>query len=374
MKKIAVTVAATIASMGIWTSAASAEEVVVQKGDNLWSLARSHQTTVDNLLTFNNLTSDVIHPGQVLQTKYIHTVTKGESLWRIARQYGTTVHELKASNDLTTDLITIGQVLTIPGVDAADVAATHSSVGSSNGKPMKYETSNKQVKREQSHQLEKQAEAVNSTSEKASAESKQEEVQVKATNDTPEENSARATDGKDTEISTEKTNVQASEEESAKNPDSTITNEQTEAQATKPEKPEEEDQTKVVANQKEQPVNSKETDKVRKDPVKKEATQQKETSVKTIKVTSTAYTVKSAGGSGVTATGINLKKNPKVKVISVDPKVIPLGTKVYVEGYGHAIAGDTGGAIKGKKIDIYFPTEKQARNWGVRTVEVKIEK
>ena len=46
-------------------------------------------------------------------------------------------------------------------------------------------------------------------------------------------------------------------------------------------------------------------------------------------------------------------------MIAVDPSVIPLGSKVWVEGYGYAIAGDTGGAIKGMKIDLHVPTKKR---------------
>ncbi|UZN00889.1 3D domain-containing protein [Lysinibacillus sp. MHQ-1] len=51
-------------------------------------------------------------------------------------------------------------------------------------------------------------------------------------------------------------------------------------------------------------------------------------------------------------------------MVAVDPSVIKLGSKVWVEGYGTAIAGDTGGAIKGNKIDILVQTDAQARNWG----------
>ncbi|MET3700050.1 uncharacterized protein YabE [Bacillus oleivorans] len=89
-------------------------------------------------------------------------------------------------------------------------------------------------------------------------------------------------------------------------------------------------------------------------------------------VNSTAYTAYCNGCSGVTATGINLRSNPDIKVIAVDPSVIPLGSKVYVEGYGHAIAGDTGSAIKGNKIDVFFPTKEQAYRWGVRKVKITI--
>ncbi|TFD97034.1 3D domain-containing protein [Jeotgalibacillus sp. R-1-5s-1] len=89
-------------------------------------------------------------------------------------------------------------------------------------------------------------------------------------------------------------------------------------------------------------------------------------------VTATAYTAYCAGCSGVTATGIDLRSNPNQKVIAVDPNVIPLGSRVWVEGYGEAIAGDTGGAIKGNKIDVFIPSQDAALNWGVKTVDVKI--
>ncbi|WP_172373725.1 G5 and 3D domain-containing protein [Sporosarcina jiandibaonis] len=89
-------------------------------------------------------------------------------------------------------------------------------------------------------------------------------------------------------------------------------------------------------------------------------------------VSATAYTAYCNGCSGITATGINLKNNPNLKVIAVDPSVIPLGSKVWVEGYGHAIAGDTGGAIKGKKIDLHFPTKESAYKFGRKQVKIKI--
>lgn len=93
-----------------------------------------------------------------------------------------------------------------------------------------------------------------------------------------------------------------------------------------------------------------------------------------ISVRATAYTASCEGCSGVTATGVDLKANPNAKVISVDPNVIPLGSKVYVEGYGYATAADTGGAIKGNKIDVFVPNKSDAINWGVKQVTVKILK
>ena len=89
-------------------------------------------------------------------------------------------------------------------------------------------------------------------------------------------------------------------------------------------------------------------------------------------VSSTAYTANCNGCSGYTATGINLRANPNIKVIAVDPSVIPLGTKVYVEGYGYAIAADRGSAIKGSKIDVFFASKSDAYRWGRKRVKIKI--
>ncbi len=85
---------------------------------------------------------------------------------------------------------------------------------------------------------------------------------------------------------------------------------------------------------------------------------------KAMTVTATAYT----HTGNRTATGTVAR----VGVIAVDPRVIPLGTKVYVEGYGYATAEDTGGAIKGNKIDIFLNSESQCRNWGRKSVKLYI--
>lgn len=95
---------------------------------------------------------------------------------------------------------------------------------------------------------------------------------------------------------------------------------------------------------------------------------------KEMTVSATAYTAYCAGCSGITATGIDLRSNPNQKVIAVDPTVIPLGSTVWVEGYGTAIAGDTGGAIKGNKIDVFIPSKDAALQWGRKNVTIKILK
>ncbi len=59
-------------------------------------------------------------------------------------------------------------------------------------------------------------------------------------------------------------------------------------------------------------------------------------------------------------------------IIAVDPKVIPMGSRLYVEGYGEGIAADQGGAIKGNRIDLCFATHQAALNYGIKTVKVTI--
>lgn len=100
-----------------------------------------------------------------------------------------------------------------------------------------------------------------------------------------------------------------------------------------------------------------------------------------MKVRATAYTAdlnctgKGANdpGLGITSTGKRAVRNPSgFSTIAVDPSVIPLGTKLWVEGYGYAIADDIGGAIKGKVIDLYYDSSGESWNWGSRNVNIYI--
>jgi len=63
---------------------------------------------------------------------------------------------------------------------------------------------------------------------------------------------------------------------------------------------------------------------------------------------------------------------PEVGTIAVDPKIIPLGTRLWVEGYGYGVAQDTGKAIKGNKLDVFMETKKECLYWGRRTVRVYV--
>ena len=91
---------------------------------------------------------------------------------------------------------------------------------------------------------------------------------------------------------------------------------------------------------------------------------------KTLVLSATAYSRHEAGLSNFTATGIDLSVNPMV--IAVDPSVIPLGSLVSVPGYGIAIAGDTGGAIVGNKIDLHMEDLNAALSFGRQTLTITI--
>ena len=82
-----------------------------------------------------------------------------------------------------------------------------------------------------------------------------------------------------------------------------------------------------------------------------------------VTVSSTGYCLR-----GTTATGIPVGWG----VIAVDPSFIPLGTRMFVPGYGEAVAADTGSAVKGAVIDVWFPTCAQALQWGRRTVTITL--
>jgi 3D (Asp-Asp-Asp) domain-containing protein len=84
---------------------------------------------------------------------------------------------------------------------------------------------------------------------------------------------------------------------------------------------------------------------------------------RTFTVTATGYSLP-----GRTATGVSVGYG----IVAVDPNVIPLGTKMTIPGYGQGVAADTGGAIVGARIDLWFPTRSEALAWGTRTVSITL--
>ena len=91
--------------------------------------------------------------------------------------------------------------------------------------------------------------------------------------------------------------------------------------------------------------------------------QPQEPQVYRLKVDAVAYHLP-----GNTALGIPVRRG----VVAVDPRLIPLGTKMHVPGYGSGLAADVGYAIKGRIIDLWFPSTEKARAWGRRTVTITV--
>jgi 3D (Asp-Asp-Asp) domain-containing protein len=259
MKKTIFSLAAVAALTTTAGISAQAEEVVVDKGDTLWSLSQEHKVSVDDIKNWNNLTSDIIIADNTLKIsdEEVYTVVAGDTLWSIAEKFDASVEHISEKNQLTGDVIHPGQELVIfSDADNASPAPAPAPEPKPEAKP----------------EPKDQNPSVNEASASAVAE-----------NDVSEEGVA-----------------------------------------------------------------------------------------KELTVTATAYTASCEGCSGTTATGVDLKANPDKKVIAVDPSVIPLGSKVYVEGYGYATAEDTGGAINGNRIDVFIPTQDAAVAFGKREVNVKV--
>lgn len=106
--------------------------------------------------------------------------------------------------------------------------------------------------------------------------------------------------------------------------------------------------------------------------------------ITSLKVTATGYTAgyESTGKTakhpqyGITYSGVKVRRDKNaISTIAADPKVLPLGSILYIPGYGYAVVADTGSAIKGRKIDLYFTTTKQVyKEWGKKTVVVQLIK
>jgi 3D (Asp-Asp-Asp) domain-containing protein/LysM repeat protein len=308
------------------TSASTSGTYHVEKGDTLWKVAQKHSVSVDELKDANNLTSNIIYPNQELNVATIkettHKVQQGNTLWSISQQYGVTVDQIKEWNGLTSDLIYPGEQLKI---QSSNGQAQQSSPSVAQAAPAAQQA---QAPAEQTQTEQQQAQAEQAQKEQQQAQAEQAQT---------EQQQAQAEQA-------QKEQQQAQAEQAQK--------EQQQAQAEQAQK---EQQQARAEQAQQQPAESSQ-----------------QASGKSMTVEATAYTANCAGCSGTTATGVDLKANPNQKVIAVDPSVIPLGSKVYVEGYGEAVAADTGGAIKGSRIDVFVPSESDAQQFGRKSVKITV--
>ncbi|MGN2273029.1 LysM peptidoglycan-binding domain-containing protein [Priestia megaterium] len=355
MKKFIFTLGTTAILSAGFVGAASASTsgtYHVEKGDTLWKIAQKHSVSVDELKDANNLTSNIIYPNQELNVATIkemtHKVQQGNTLWSISQQYGVTVDQIKEWNGLTSDLIYPGEQLKIQSPNGQ---AQQSSPSVAKAAP---EAQQAQAPAEQTQTEQQQAQAEQAQTEQQQAQAEQaqkEQQQAQAEQAQKEQQQAQAEQA-------QKEQQQAQAEQAQK--------EQQQAQAEQAQK----EQQQAQAEQAQTEQQQAQAEQAQKQQQPAESSQQ--ASGKSMTVEATAYTANCAGCSGTTATGVDLKANPNQKVIAVDPSVIPLGSKVYVEGYGEAVAADTGGAIKGNRIDVFVPSEGDAQQFGRKSVKITV--
>ncbi|MBO0481432.1 peptidase M23 [Enterococcus sp. MSG2901] len=176
---------------------------------------------------------------------------------------------------------------------------------------------------------------------------------------------AKNKEAEKTRIATENAKKEAAEKQAKEEAQKQAEKAKEEAQKAK----EKEEAQKLAAENAEketEPAKEQSKEKPKEDTPKEEVP----TSGATRMMESTAYSYSEPGSGHITASGLDLYDNPQA--IAVDPSVIPLNSIVNVEGYGVAIAADTGGAIKGNIIDVHFATVAECVAWGRRQVKVTV--
>ena len=359
MKKQALTLGtAALLSTGITASVNADTQHTVQKGDTLSELALNYNTTVDALKSLNNLSSELILVDQKLVVdkeeseaiKY-HDIQKGDTLFLIGKQYGKTVQQLKAWNDLESDLIIAGEKLIVDKKESANSVVQ---------KPVQQKVQQPaapQVEKPAAPQVAKPAVQKEIKAEKV--EEKQ-EIKQQAQNNVQAAEKAEQQKQQAERVATQK----AAEQKAAAERQA-----QAEARQAQQEK---------IAAQKAAEQKAAEKRAQAQKAQQQRAKAQQVSNGRTIRVSATHYTAGCAGCSGITATGIDVRNSIYAggkRVIAVDPRVIPLGSTVQVTTpYGSftAIAGDTGGAIKGNIIDILVGSKGEAYSKGRTSATVTI--
>ncbi|MFD1416461.1 3D domain-containing protein [Oceanobacillus jeddahense] len=276
-----------------------------------------------------------------------HKVESGESLWKIADQYDTSVQKLLDINNLKTEVIHPKDVIKVSesaGEDGEETVYTVEKGDTLSAIAKEFNVSVSDIKEWNSlssdiivigNEL-----SINGAAEEAVAEEPAEEPATEEAAEEPAEEPAE-----------EETTEEPAEEPAEES-----------APAEEESEPAQEEATVEQTSNEEASASESE----------EQSSDNGSPQGETISVEATAYTADCNGCSGVTATGVDLNQDPNAKVIAVDPSVIPLGSEVYVEGYGYATAADTGGAINGNKIDLHVPSQEEAVSFGRQQVNVTI--
>ncbi|MFE3891935.1 LysM peptidoglycan-binding domain-containing protein [Priestia sp. YIM B13446] len=270
-------------------------------------------------------------------TSGTYHVEKGDTLWKVAQKHSVSVDELKDANNLTSNIIYPNQELNVATIKEMTHKVQQGNTLWSISQ--QYGVTVDQIKEWNGL--------------KSDLIYPGEQLKIQSPNGQAQQSSPSVAQA-------------APEAQQAQAPAEQTQEEQQQAQAEQAQK--EQQQAQAEQAQKEQ--QQAQAEQAQKEQQPAESSQQ--ASGKSMTVEATAYTANCAGCSGTTATGVDLKANPNQKVIAVDPSVIPLGSKVYVEGYGEAVAADTGGAIKGNRIDVFVPSEGDAQQFGRKSVKITV--
>ncbi|HLQ94952.1 MAG TPA: LysM peptidoglycan-binding domain-containing protein [Pseudogracilibacillus sp.] len=366
MKKTVITVAASsVVMLGAMSPEASAEEYSVEKNDTIWGIANQYNTTAQKVMNVNGLSTDVIFPNQTLETgddeesddeekDGTYAVKSGDTLSEIALDKGVSVEELKEWNNLSSSLIFAEDELQIKESVSDESEKTEEETEKQESEDNEAVKEEQEADKEADAKAEEEADA--KTEEEAEAKA-EEEAEAKAEEEAAEKEAEEAAEKEAEEAAEKEAEEQAekeAEEQAAKEAEEQAAKEAEEAAAK-----EAEEQAEKEKQEAEQQSETK-------------APAQEQDAGESMTLEATAYTAECTGCSGITATGIDLMENPNQKVVAVDPDVIPLGSKVKVEGYGEAIAGDTGGDIQGDRIDVFVPSEDDALSFGRQSVKVEV--
>ncbi|PFW73144.1 peptidoglycan-binding protein [Priestia aryabhattai] len=280
-------------------------------------------------------------------TSGTYHVEKGDTLWKVAQKHSVSVDELKDANNLTSNIIYPNQELNVATIKEMTHKVQQGNTLWSISQ--QYGVTVDQIK-----------EWNGLTSDLIYP---GEQLKIQSPNDQAQQSSPSVAQA-------------APEAQQAQAPAEQTQEEQQQAQAEQAQKEQQQAQAEQ-AQKEQQQAQAEQAQKEQQQAQAEQAQQQpaessQQASGKSMTVEATAYTANCAGCSGTTATGVDLKANPNQKVIAVDPSVIPLGSKVYVEGYGEAVAADTGGAIKGNRIDVFVPSEGDAQQFGRKSVKITV--